>query len=115
MDRILPLWEEQVTIERWDEVLSINGQWLRGSANEDPMATIQEARKSAPAVVVVVRKQRAAGGTTHGSGDLTECLASGTQRDVLHSKPLSYDIWAAKGMWGVRGVATATVLEATRV
>ncbi|XP_023698834.2 uncharacterized protein [Paramormyrops kingsleyae] len=65
-----------VTIERGDEVLSINGQWLRGSAHGDPTASLQEVRESAPAVVVVVRKQRAAGGTTRGSADLTECLTS---------------------------------------
>ncbi|XP_048828255.1 pro-interleukin-16-like isoform X3 [Brienomyrus brachyistius] len=88
-----------VTIERGDEVLSINGRWLSGSAHGDPPASLQEARKSVPAVVVVVRKQRAAGGTSCGSGDLTECLTSGTQRDVLQSKPLIYyDLWAAKGM-----------------
>lgn len=68
MHRVFPsgLAAQEGTIEKGDEVLSINGQTLKNVTHSDATATLRQARNLRQAVVVVC-KSRDSDGTSTGS------------------------------------------------
>ncbi|KAK5916142.1 hypothetical protein CesoFtcFv8_001669 [Champsocephalus esox] len=81
---------QEGTIQRGDEVLSINGHTLRGVTHTDATSALRQARSLQLAVVVVCK------GAEEGHGCRTEDLHPAV---VLHSAPLTVEL--QKGAAGV--------------